>query len=416
MNPLTKAADQCRQILSDQQITTGDPGTILGDIETLIEFIGTVGLETKSKQGNLPAAALPTLNDRLAHPIDVNLNRPLLRDYPNLAGLYVLLRVMDIAQVDQRRLRINQDTHALWQSFNLTEKYFAMLEAWLFVADAEVLGRADRRRLSQFSDNMHFLIRLTSRWQTFHEFCHIYAFEGAVSTWNTHLQTQFGLIEVQARPAAGRQGTNRGWLMAAARRTRWGEAVAWAVAEATAQAEGNFGIFIQTPEHAGFGFLQPIFRPHFPDWRKVFALAEPGFQAGLHIFTVSMDDFRAGGSVWRQLAVPARISLDALARAILDAFKFTDDQHLYEFRFRDHFGKGRVYYHPCTDEGPFAHQIAVGDTGLPEKGTMKFLFDYGDSWRFKLQLDRIDPPDKKIRRPRVIGSAGRAPKQYPDWD
>jgi hypothetical protein len=58
----------------------------------------------------------------------------------------------------------------------------------------------------------------------------------------------------------------------------------------------------------------------------------------------------------------------------------------------------------------------VGETGLPEKGVMKFLFDYGDCWRFKVQLDRIDPPDKSLRRPKVIGSAGHAPRQYPDWE
>jgi hypothetical protein len=62
MNPLSKVADSCRQTLSDQQITAAGPGTILRDIETLMEFIGPGGLETKSKQGNLPAATAGHLN------------------------------------------------------------------------------------------------------------------------------------------------------------------------------------------------------------------------------------------------------------------------------------------------------------------------------------------------------------------
>jgi hypothetical protein len=91
MNPLAKAADRCRRILSEQQISLAGPGTILRDIETLIECIGANGLETKSKQG-----------------------------------------------------------------MNPTEQYFALLEAWLFVADAEVLGGATRRNVVQFSDNLCF--------------------------------------------------------------------------------------------------------------------------------------------------------------------------------------------------------------------------------------------------------------------
>jgi hypothetical protein len=111
-------------------------------------------------------------------------------------------------------------------------------------------------------------------------------------------------------------------------------------------------------------------------------------------------------------ALPAHCSLDELASAILDAFEFTDHDHLYEFRFRDHYGKGRVYYHPYTDEGPYADEIKVGSIGLPEKGVVRFLFDDGNSWRFKLQLERREPG--RGRRPKLTGSAGRAPKQYPD--
>ncbi|MCL4176180.1 MAG: hypothetical protein KJ072_00310 [Verrucomicrobia bacterium] len=86
MNPLGKKADRCRQVLSAQQITMEGPGTILRDVETILEFIGPGGLKTKSQQGNLPAAVLPELNARLAQPIESNLQRPLLRDYPNIAG------------------------------------------------------------------------------------------------------------------------------------------------------------------------------------------------------------------------------------------------------------------------------------------------------------------------------------------
>lgn len=129
-----------------------------------------------------------------------------------------------------------------------------------------------------------------------------------------------------------------------------------------------------------------------------------------------MDDFRAPGPVWRQLNVPAGLSLHELAGVILDAFEFIDHDHLYEFRYRDERGKGRVYNHPFTGEGPYADEILVGETGLAEKGVMKFRFDFGDDWRFELRLEKIDPDDGGISPAAVTGSAGQPPKQYPVWE
>ena len=47
---------------------------------------------------------------------------------------------------------------------------------------------------------------------------------------------------------------------------------------------------------------------------------------------------------------------------------------------------------------------------------MKFLFDFGDSWRFELKLERIDAPNEAARKPQLIDSAGEAPAQYRAWE
>ena len=107
MNPLAKTADASRQLLHDQRISADSPGTILRDVEALIDFIGEAGLVTKSKQGNLPSETLAELNTRLAAPIENYLKRPLLRNYPNIAGIYVLLRVMALARSEGKRLTID---------------------------------------------------------------------------------------------------------------------------------------------------------------------------------------------------------------------------------------------------------------------------------------------------------------------
>jgi hypothetical protein len=43
---------------------------------------------------------------------------------------------------------------------------------------------------------------------------------------------------------------------------------------------------------------------------------------------------------------------------------------------------------------------------------MIYLYDFGDNWEFGVTLERIDPPDPKIRKPTVVEKQGKAPKQY----
>jgi hypothetical protein len=414
--------DHCRQILTEQQISAAGPGTILSDIQILIDFIGTGGLATQSNQGNLPSSVLPELNARLSQPLELNHQRPLMRDYPNIAGAYVLLRVMNLVLADEKRISINEEALSIWAGLNPAEKYFTLLEAWLIHADEEVLGSSQRRRADQFLDNLRFLASLpVSKWKTFDEHCHVYRRDGCVSTWNTQLQLRFGLVEVQPKPLTERKSGAKGWIMQAAKRTPWGTAVSWAILEFLGKKEekrddDDWLCFYSLPEGAGFGFLKPAFQPFQREWQKVFSLGKPVTIPGMYIFKVSLDPRYYGGPIWRRMAVPGEVTLDGLAAEVLKAFHFEDDEHLHEFRYRDHLGKARVYNHPYSEEGPFTNDILVEESGLPEKGTMKFLFDFGDSWRFLIRLDRIDPPASKYREFQIIDSAGKPPKQYPNWE
>jgi len=171
----------------------------------------------------------------------------------------------------------------------------------------------------------------------------------------------------------------------------------------------------ETNEEAGFGTLQPVFQPYFPEWQEVYGLPKGEARTGVHVFKVSITGWRGNGRVWRRLAVPPDASLDDLAYAILDAYDF-DDDHLWDFRFRDQRGKNRQYHRPEGDEGPYADQISVADTELPLKGEMLFTFDYGDDWQFKVVLENVEPSRCRLKRPRIVSSAGKSPQQYPDWD
>ncbi|MEZ4669900.1 MAG: hypothetical protein R3E39_18500 [Anaerolineae bacterium] len=48
--------------------------------------------------------------------------------------------------------------------------------------------------------------------------------------------------------------------------------------------------------------------------------------------------------------------------------------------------------------------------------TFLYLFDYGDEWRFNVAVESITPDAPDVNYPRITGSAGEAPQQYPAWD
>jgi len=464
-------ADDCQRRLTEQQITPEDPGTILKDVNSLLEFIGTSGIVTRSRNASLPSEALPELNAKTGHPIDLSLKRPLLRDYPNLAGIFVLLRVMDLLQMKGNRLTVCPAALGVWRALNFTEQYFALLEALLFEAQSSVLGGAPNRQEEPeaFGASTVFLGQLSERWRhfDFYESVNVLGPQGQLPSWHLFAQQQLGLIEIRPREFVERERKawgGRGWLVGSARLTPWGAAVAWALLDllkkardeeeaacdntnpeadekgceemalplfdeglggksdnpalpgSAAEGTGSEDEPAESRSAAEFGMLRPAFHPYFPEWQNVYARPSCEARQGAHIFKVTLAGWQGGcGGIWRRVAAPPDISLDELAGAILRAFKF-DSDHLYDFRYRDQRGKLRVYNHPYTDEGPFTPEIAVGETGLALKDTMIFTFDYGDNWQFEARLEQIEDEPCRPQRAKVIASAGEAPAQYPPFE
>jgi hypothetical protein len=426
-------AKECQQRLTEQQITSDSPGTILQDVENMLQFVRPDGLITQSRNASLPSERLPELNRKSSYPIDLDLKRTLLRDYPNLAGIFILLRVMDLLQMKGHRLVVCPAALSFWRGLNVTEQYFALFEALLFHAQSSVLGGERRREEPQtFSSMAEFLGRLSDRWRNYdrYESVRIFGPGGELPPWNLFVQQQLGFIEIRRRPLPEGKSDDwggRGWLIGGARFTSWGTAVTWALLEflkkeAAEQEESESETSDEeAPDEsepaADFGMLQPIFQPYFPEWQTVYARPNREVRSGTHIFKITLSGWRgAGGSIWRRLAVPPYTSLDGLAGAILHAFDL-DEDHLYDFRYRDQRGRTRVYNHPYTDEGPFTPDITVAETELALKDEMHFTFDYGDNWQFLVRLEKLEAGPCRLRHPRVIKSAGIAPEQYPqsEW-
>jgi len=106
-------------------------------------------------------------------------------------------------------------------------------------------------------------------------------------------------------------------------------------------------------------------------------------------------------------------------RRLLDAFEF-DHDHLYGFLVEDRFGSVQEIKHFYMDEPPYAHETTIGELGLQSGQGLVFHYDFGDDWRFRIVVDRIDPNAPCTRRPKQLKTHGEAPPQYhypdDDWE
>ncbi len=420
--------------LPPQQFTLEGPGTILRDVETMLEVVGPAGMVTKGKNANLPTDCLAGLNLKSGFPVKLRLQRALLRDYPNLAGTFILLRVMELLEPQGTRLLVNPQALSVWQGLNPAERYFALLEALLFQAQASVLG-GERVREEQplLEPLLSFLVHFRcDQWRSFRrrDYYRVLGTFRDFPQWALFLLQQMGLAELGERSASAKEpfaSTSRGWQLGKARLTPWGKTVATGLLVFCMEEAARFEKESEQANEEedtesgpaalpGYGSLLPIFQPHFPEWKVAYALPAREVVSGNYIFKVTLGKWHGDGkSVWRRIAIPSHLSLDELAGVILKAYKLEED-HLYDFQYRDQRGRSRVYYHPDCDEGPWASEITVEETGLPVKGIMHFLFDYGDYWRFDLRLEAVEGSARLLSKPKILESVGKAPPQYPDYD
>jgi hypothetical protein len=125
--------------------------------------------------------------------------------------------------------------------------------------------------------------------------------------------------------------------------------------------------------------------------------------------------------IYRAFEISSASSLYILAQAIVRAFDF-DFDHAFGF----YSGlKGNIYHSPVRYELFVDLGESEGDArsvkrtrvaeAFPSVGAkMRFLFDYGDEWVFLVELVGRKPKEPKVRLPRLLLEAGKAPTQYVD--
>jgi hypothetical protein len=403
------SADQ-QQTFQQLTIDEESPGTILRDFNTLVIFIGSKGVPVTGQYHLLPLRVLPDLNAQMTFPIQLGLNRPQQKSYPHLNGLFLLLRGTGLTRLEtggsKSRLVLDEAVLSSWAGLTLIEQYFTLLESWLLRADPGVLG--EREGLFRFDHPLqgwsYLFKQIPGR--------------GLIVSGNKQIEDDlryhpklhnlallelFGFVTVQPNPPKPKAG----WQIGRVWRTALGEAMLQLLYNTVAN--NVHTLLANGASFIPFGALQPVLQPYFPAWQRNLVIPGHEFQAGVHVFRVALDK-----NLWRQISIPGHLTLDTLSGAILDAYEF-DHDHLDRFTYTNRFGVSQHINHPYLEEEPSTAEVQVGELPLTSGDVMTYLYDFGDSWRFEVKLERIAPPHPDITQPAFLETCGESPEQY-TWD
>jgi Plasmid pRiA4b ORF-3-like protein len=414
LGKLTGKQEAC---LREQAISEDQPGTVLHDFQVLLDRVGVEGLVAAGKYNLLPIDRIQELDQCLSRPLNLNLQRPQLRSHPYLQGLHLLLRASGLVRVDttgkKARLVVDPEMRCQWDGLNATERYFNLLEAWLRFGRREMVGLEDREWNDLAQRCVDCLESIPESGRSFkREAPQDVTVRGIYRDFYLlALMDLFGLVTVeQRRPQV------TPWAPGGIRRTAFADAVLCRLASGSETFRRGILLGSDDADEAEegaaseqFGAWQPLFQPYFPDWRENLHFPEPEDRDGTLIFRVSLPD------AWRRIAVPADADLDDLVAVILESFRF-DDDHLYQFTYRNSRGAEVTIVHPDLDGEPTTTETRVGSLPLAPGDSMALLYDFGDNWVFHVTLERVDPPGKKTKAPRVLERHGKAPRQYEDAD
>ena len=406
MEELPELPEEATAILNQQQITETEPGTILSDFQALLDFIGDKGIVVSGKRNLIPMKSLAEFNQRLSEPIKTDLQRPQQKSYPSINGLYLLLRASGLGQITRQGkkmvLMLSDRLIDTWQQLNPTERYFNLLEAWLIVANEEMLGERSTF-INEGTKCLQYWAKIPPKGQKFKNYEMQQNLRYYPGFHNLALMKLFGLVEADY----GKPQSGKGWRVKSVKKTGWGEALMQTLFRGFVKRGMMWGEDNYTD--IKFGKLQPALQPYFPEWQNVLEIPAIESGAGVYIFKVTL------GKVWRRIAISSQMTLWSLSRLILESVDF-DDDHLDMFRYKNPLGRTIEVSHPYADGSLFSDEVKIGDLPLVAGSLMEYIFDFGDWWEFKLQLEEINPDDLRPDYGEIIERKGKAPQQYPDWE
>lgn len=390
-----------QHILKSTTFSETQPGEVLHDFSAVLEILRHKKT-TLTPKAQLSMKMLSELNDSLKHPNELGLKRPQQKSYPKLHGLFLLIRASGLSSVDTRgkkpKLSIVDNIYEQWQAFNPAEQYGNLLEAWLFRGYEEILGERSRWDIP---DHMRQITDFYGRLKMGRELEAdvLYLFPG----WhNVGLLELFGMVDIQYATVIDGQGIQIDGLTF----TPFGEALTNLIYD---QYLKDLQILEFGFDSQLFGVLQPEFSTYFTEWKRTLELPQWEFRDGTYTVNVSL------GKAWSsQIRLNGQATFKNLADGILISVGF-DFDHLYEFSLPTPIGKNVSIYHSYMDDYPHVDDIKIGDVPLRIGSKFTFLFDFGDSWLFDIELEIFDetPSEKTME---IIGTHGEPPEQYPNWE
>lgn len=122
---------------------------------------------------------------------------------------------------------------------------------------------------------------------------------------------------------------------------------------------------------------------------------------------ITLDDVEP--AVTRRIELPLDLRLDRLHLVIQAAMGWTNS-HLYEIRAGD---VGWGIPDPGWGDGPLDARKArlidvIEDIGTK---TLRYLYDFGDSWEHTIKIERVGPADPNATYPVLIEAVGRCPPE-----
>lgn len=370
------------------KILSGNQGTIIKDFNNLLDFIvekGGIALTKSEKAFNM--SELLSLNEIFSNPQKTGLSRPQQKAFPYINSLFLLLRLSLLPYVKKEKNKsvIHIDSTALnsWKLLKPVEQYGHLLTYLLHPAGNSILGE------NYFSllQNIYWLYKDPK--ETL-EYINKKERHGFLAHQLAALDL-FGIFSI--KPMTPKIG--KGWDYQYVSITPFGNDIIEFVSTFICKE------FNLSSMDTLFSLVQPL----FPDWKTLMKTPKKEPQLGVHIFKVSL------GKAWRQIAIKGDVDLHSFGNVILDAFEF-DHDHLHEFSYKNQNGLIEKIFHYACEEALSSDEILIGDLNLQIGSEMVFLFDFGDSWRFHIVLEELDPEALKLKKPLVLKKYEEAPLQY----
>jgi len=128
---------------------------------------------------------------------------------------------------------------------------------------------------------------------------------------------------------------------------------------------------------------------------------------GTYILKVSLDK-----NLWRIVKLSHNTKLHKLHLIIQEAFDF-DNDHMYAFYTGTSYKNRKEFYcaNPLGESNEY-EDLTVEDAEIYKGQKFMYLFDFGDMWKFEIQVIDFIENEETDLFPQIIESKGKSPEQY----